>query len=255
MCVSIFIWTPQMAFYNKYRKNYQKKKSYLRARGKYARKRSRSTFQQRVTRVLMKKAETKLYDTSYENTQLYHDTVTVPIFNPWDQITKGTNENQRVGDEIYPRGYKLRLWLSNKSDRPNVTYRVIIGIAPRSVGATAVTSANIQNYLFRPPDLGTGSNGLLEPVSTDNGFKTLVDKRYRNNIAQSYMGTAVFKEHAIYKDYFIKRKGGGKILYTGNTIKNKFFFVAIVAYDSFGTLFTDNIASFAWHGRMYWKDI
>ena len=57
-----------------------------------------------------------------ENVLLYHDSGTpgagalattqgALIFNPWNYVTKGTNNDQRNGGEIYPRGMSMLMIL------------------------------------------------------------------------------------------------------------------------------------------------
>ena len=37
-------------------------------------------------------------------------------------LGQGTDEHERVGDEIIGQRINYKIWLSNKLDRPNVTY-------------------------------------------------------------------------------------------------------------------------------------
>ena len=108
-----------------YRKNYKRKYRKLKRsrRGKYSRKMS---LKARITKVLMRKAETKYYDRALENKQLYHNlgagvggliplsvTSIGEFFHPWAFIAKGTDRFQRIGDKITPRGMSLKLYLAN----------------------------------------------------------------------------------------------------------------------------------------------
>lgn len=226
--------------------------------GKYSRMKKRS-FAARVKKVILKTAETKFIEASSENLQGFHDLFHVNSWalDPYSAVAKGTGAQNRVGDEIIPRGMKVKLWLSNKNDRPNVIYRVIIGLVPRSINGTLITDANLRNYLFRQVDNGAGSNGLLESVNTENGFTVLKDKLYHNN--NTYLtvaGSWANKEHSRVLKFWIKPKKNSRIVYTstGALTKGKMLFFGVLGYDAYGTLVTDNIYSYAHHYRIYWKD-
>jgi len=204
-----------------------------------------------------------------ENVQLYHNTgkaggayVTPILFNPWRFISQGTTENQRVGDEIYPRGMSLRIWMANKLDRPNILYRLVVCVLPRMYNASVTNAGSLD--LGVSPNTGTNGNYCCLPVDTTKGIKVLYDKVLRNEmgVSQSAAGdnmtSYVFrKECHLFKKLFIKRSKNNKIKYTRQTqeIENKFIAVYLIPYDSYGTLTTDNIASCAYTCTMYFKDV
>lgn len=231
----------------------------------------KAMFNSRVKKAIMKTAETKRYLHADENLQLYHNTgvtggtfVRPVLFNPWRFITQGTTENNRIGDEIYPRGMSMRLWMANKWDRPNILYRVVVCILPRMYNASVVASGSI--------DIGsavnTGVNGcyITLPIDTTKGIKVLYDKVFRNEAGLSATSSSnVFgagwgiygKECHIFKKLWIKRKRANKIKYARATgeVENKFLAVYVIPYDSYGTLTTDNIASCGFVSTLYFKDV
>ena len=120
-----------MPLYKKVYKRYKK----MSRRGK--RTQARRTYQtvKRITNnTLMKRAETKYAVINRENVQLYHNVgetggavgpylnpyTDANFFNCWSLINTGTAAFNRIGNEIYPRGMSIRMWLANKSDRPNL---------------------------------------------------------------------------------------------------------------------------------------
>lgn len=219
------------------------------------------TFASRVKNVLMKNTETKRYTVAVENQQLYHNTgvtggafVGPLTFNLWRFIPQGTTENNRVGDEIVPRGMSVRLWLANKQDRPNILYRVIVCVLPRMYNASVVSAGSIDIGI--QPNQGVNGSYLCLPVDTTKGIKVLYDKVFRNEVGNSNTGTGVMKECHFFKKIWIKSKKGSKIKYTRQTqeIENKFMAMYVIPYDSYGTLTTDNIASCAHVTTMYFKD-
>lgn len=257
-----------MPYYKKYKK-YRK----IARRGK--RTLGRQTYRlikAIATKAITKKAETKYAYLNRENVQLYHNVgesgggagpYTAPatdasFFNVWAQIQKGTNVYNRIGNEIYPRGMALRLWLANKDDRPNLHYRIVIGCLPKqnqSSVATSATNCNwMENYL----------NVLNGYPNHDLGVKVFYDKVVKNEIGFQAVNTNngnssnfTRKESHKWMKIFIKRKKANKIVFndTTNVIVNKPVFLAVIPYDSYGTLVTDNVASMAYSCKLYFKDI
>jgi hypothetical protein len=69
-----------------------------------------------------------------ENGQLYHNKA-LYVSNLYGLISQGVNDGtagqpppstSRVGDRIEVKNINVRLWLSNKLDRPNVMYKGIL---------------------------------------------------------------------------------------------------------------------------------
>ena len=73
----------------------------------------------------------------------------------------------------------------------------------------------------------------------------------------SLEASATNKEHSCIRQFYIPLKNM-KIKYAQSTStgKPKFFDygMAIVAYDAYGTAETDNIASYGWSYKLYFKD-
>jgi len=262
-----------MAFLSRYyRKNPSRLKRRRSRRGRSSR-RTKTSFKTRVTQVLMKKAETKYYDIAEENVQLYHNNGTSTtllsnpgslqtIFNPWADIPVGTGRNQRIGDRIIPRGMSLKIWFANKSDRPNVMYRVIILRCPKVVTGSTTSYNNL--YPFQTADLGSNGNQMIMPLDKDRGFKAFYDKTFNLQLGNSSSEVPILgyvgKECHMVKKFWIKSKGraiqydpgaGAGVLYS---IVNNPLLVYVIPYDSFGTPKTDNIATCAYQARLYYKD-
>lgn len=241
----------------------------MKRRGKYAQR--RRTFQSRVKRVLMKTAETKELTFGFENQQLYHNTgvsgltfVGPILFNTWNLIGQGTGEQQRLGKEIYARGFSLRLWMANKLDRPNIMYRLIVCILPKTWNNARVTAGSID--IGEPMNSGGAvGNYMVLPVDTEKGIKVLYDRVFNlqvgnssQSFAQGGLRPAGNLECHTYKKLWIRSKKNSKCIYESNgsqDILNKPMAVYLIPYDSYGTLATDNIASCTGVCKLYWKDI
>lgn len=220
-------------------------------------------------KMIMKKTETKFLDFGSENVQVYHNVgntggalgpfnspwTDAAFFNCWAAIPQGTGVGQRLGNEIYPRGMKLRLMLFNKDTRPNLQYRIIIGTVPKLNQAGGISTPTNVNFLT-PPQY----NNLLTRMNTDLGCRAFIDRTYRNalGISSVPLGGVGGKESTLLRRYYIRRKKASKIIYSagqGAVIVNKPVFLAVIPYDAFGTLVTDNVASYAYQCTLYWKDI
>lgn len=240
---------------------FSRKRSFRKSRrphGRFGRKTQR-TFQSRVKRVISRAAETKYYDAGNENQQLYHNTgvtgyahVGAVYFNPWQSIVKGTDRSNRIGDTISPVGMLLKLWLSNKFDRPTVSYRVVCCIMPRVYNGALTTAGNVDPG----PTMNVGANGNYSvlPWDKEKGIKVLYDKLH---VVQGYDNyAAAGKETHKNVKIWIKRKRGRSIKFdSNNQILNNYFALYVIPYDSYGSLTTDNIASMALFARLYFKDL
>lgn len=217
---------------------------------------------------ILKKAETKNTVLAHEGVDLYHNgQISVlnlqpdsdaQFWNIWSTtIVPGTGYNNRVGTEIMPRGMSIRMYFENEALRPNVHYRLIIGIAPKLL-ADGLTPSNYDNLqLFQ----GIGSN-LVRHVDTEKGYKILYDRIYR--VEQGFTGWAggagPFRCHKFLK-IWLRRKRGSKITYVASNagvasaINNKPVFMCIIPYDSDNTLPTDHIGNVTWQAKLYWKDV
>lgn len=230
---------------------------------------ARRTYQTmtRVARkVVMKNMETKHASLGAENLPIFHNsqisvTNTNPIsiqsmFNVWTNIVPGTNVTNRVGTEIFPRGMSVRLYLENESDRPNIHYRVIIGVAPKQrADGTATTFNNLEML-----DQGSPGN-LIRHSAADLGYKFLYDKVIRNEMGFNAITPAnVGKRCHRFLKIWIKRKKGSKIVYNSAAtgvvanIVNKPLFMAVIGYDSQSSLATDQVGVLNFQTKLYWKD-
>ena len=84
---------------------------------------NRTTLKRTIQRVLNRNTETKFFNVSVENAQLYHNVgynATVPVagalphsdstfFNPWSDIPPGTGRANRIGDKIKPLSMNIKV--------------------------------------------------------------------------------------------------------------------------------------------------
>lgn len=254
----------QMAFKRKFSRRKFKKSR----RGKSSRRQGARSFQSRVTRVLMKKSETKYFDIGFENRQLYHNLgsepsppgIVIPVnvtsssdwFNPWSKITQGTSRFNRIGDKITPRGMSLKMYLANKTDRDFTMYRIIVAILPKEVTGTITT--NVFDP-FQIANTGSLGNNVILPSDSDIGVKFLYDRIH--TVGKNYAANTAAKERTKVVKLWIKRKRSSSIVFNHTTsyIVNKPLAVYCIPYEQYSTLTTDRVGSWAGFMRMYYKDV
>jgi len=207
-----------------------------------------------------------MFTIGIENVQLYHNRGTSigtaqiesiqAFFDPWRRITKGTLPQQRIGDEIYPRGMQLKLWISNKTDRENTKVRVIVALLPKTT--QGLLGVNVTSESFDPfeqsQQFGDVNNILCLNADKDRGVKFLYDKIHYPGATQ--VNNTAGKEKSKVLKLWIKRKNANKIIYDQDYayISNKPIAVYVIPYEQYNTLQTDNVASIAGQMRLYYKD-
>lgn len=211
-----------------------------------------------VRRVIARTAETKYKEFALENQQLFHNGGTIiPAQYTYQQasnmltLAQGQDVNGRIGDEVYAIGLSIRLWLSQKLDRPNVAWRIVVYSYPYDVGdATGAID------LF-DSTVGFGFNRLLNAINKER-YRVLYDKTL-SPLSGDYSleVSSTQRERSRMHNIWIPLKR--KIQYRPNSVNPKNdrdrLGLALIPYDAFGTLTTDNIASFAIYNRYFYKDM
>lgn len=222
-------------------------------------------------------AETKVVSRLTENNQLYHNSTI--IHGPYLQTIKkglndptlGSNANARVGDEIILKEFQQRLWLSNKNDRPNVMYRITTFWFPQT--ALVATVPVPSDVYFFAPTLANQPNTMILRPNTET-IKVISDKFIfsENNYAvptqtQPYpviAGPGIWGRERSQIRTINSRYKARKVKYldsgvdgigAGGPVKSHDIFVAITAYDAWGTVTSDNIASYASNVSIKFKDL
>lgn len=205
-----------------------------------------------VNRLVDKAIDEEIEDKSQtylnENLELYHNLI-YPIGNFLADIQQGINTGDgpntkktvRIGDQIRFKNINMRFWLSNKWDRPNVMYKGVLFWYP--VGAT------LNNQLIYL----TQQNKMLDRY---NYKQIKVIDTFMFNSTTNYSYAEVGKKEHSYTATLNKSYKNKKIQYDSNSTVTKGWElgVSIVAYDAYGTLQEDNIASFAINSNITFQD-
>lgn len=200
--------------------------------------------------VAMSIPERKTFGFAAENEQLLHNK---PAYlSSWLKCKQGvTDPNNlaaqlvRIGDEYYLRNINVRFWLSNKNDRPNVMYKLYLFWYD-----SGLTLSDALCYF-------TQTNKMLDRINNENisviDSKTIFSGPSYATGVSSVSGSA--KEHS----YLATLNGSWKnrkVIYDegGSVPKKRDIGTIVVCYDAFGTLQTDNIASYAYNGNITIQD-
>ena len=199
-----------------------------------------------VTRqVLRKTMETKTVSKNKENLQLFHNKAYYQgeLLNTGQGVTDPndqTTDKARIGDEILLRNLNVRFWLSNKLDRPNVMYKLFLFWYDN-----AVTPSDAVCFF-------TQTNKMLDRINNENigiiDQKTIFSKEMYLNGTEKFEHSQLCTLNGNWKGKKIKYDDGA----ASPSHKNIGF--CVVCYDSWGTLQTDNIASFAFNYAMRFQD-
>lgn len=152
--------------------------------------------------------------------------------------TTGSQSLNRIGDEFLLKNVNIRLWLFNKQDRPNVMYKCyLFWNDPDATLSDAYCFFSQQNKMLDRPN--------SEVIS-------IVDQKTIFS-GPSYSGT----EHE--RSQLCTLNGswkGKKITYDqgGSVPKFKTLGMCVVCYDAYGTLQTDNIASYVYNCAVRYID-
>jgi len=227
------------------------------------------SFAARVKAVLMKTAEAKYKEGSFENVQLYHDRgegtaglLTTNqgsiIFNPWYGINRGDGPGNRDGDEIAPSGFAVRMLIRNETTRPNLHYRIVVAVIPKVYLGVVSNGSNF--------DLGSGASGndIMTNFFKKEGVKVLYDKLIHGYTQSTFVSTGAgggapsmsSQAYSKFIKLYVKSKRGSKIKWMEDgQIANNPVGVWVIPYENYATLRSDIVANVSFSYKMYWKDI
>lgn len=192
----------------------------------------------------LRTVETKSVTLNYENIQVYHNTM--QAVQNLLATQQGTTQVTRVGDKVYGTLLSIKLWLSNKLDRPNVQWRIILFTYPDnwSSGTSIFDPYAHPNKMIGNVDTDKYTvirQLTLQPLSGDYSLETGASNKEHSRMVKMTI--------PLNREIKYKADGGQEPTYMKNRLA-----LAIIPYDSFGTLVSDNIASFAIQCKFYYKD-
>lgn len=227
-----------MAFKRKMSAKRNVKKTYKK---KYVAKR-RTRLTTLIRRVVSRTAESKVVDRAVPKTEMYHNSSHYFIVNDTSGYPiQGTAGTQRIGDEIYVKGFKVRLLFGQKSDRPNVSFRIVIGHANKA------WTWNYSSFMRNV----TG-NVLLDPPNPDV-FKVIKTYTLRPN--EAGLNATGNDEYTFTHSAWIPYNKKIRFPVGNQDADGDNLFFVIFPYDAYGTLTSDNIAYYQAACSCHYKDI
>lgn len=208
-----------------------------------------------IKKVSLSQCETKNTHQIEEDIDIYHNLQTIKTNLLYtrqgmaDNNTGTSSYAMRIGDKVIARGLQFKFWFANTFDRPNVMYKVIFfkyytqGTPPTSIFKSQGTS----NIMIRDLD-----NEKLKVIKVKQFNLQLGNSAAPSN---GYT-TANLKEAHRYMKCYIPLNNA-QVHYIGDdsgTPRNVDYGFCVCAYDSFGTLQTDIVGTFAYNVKFYFKD-
>lgn len=199
--------------------------------------------------VVSRSKETFHKDYSFGKVELYHNTYTsnnlFTLNSTSSMPSQGDGDSNRTGNDLMRRGFFINAMFLCKADRLNTKFRVFIFQVSKGY------DTSVGSNLWDPV---TG-NFLIDPIDKDR-VKILYDKihGYKNiNPGVSTTG----KEVTFFRKFYVKAPKHLKFYDDGAQDNNDPYdlYAYVIAYDSYGSLTTDNIGSVQLWSRMYWKEM
>lgn len=205
----------------------------------------KSTVKAIAKSVMMKEAEPKHVGYMHAKNEVYHNIFLPSYCNTLNAIqpSQGTSDRQRIGDRVRCTHITIKALFGQKSDRPNVNWRVLVFSIPQ--GISPLQSVVFENSLSRP---------LVDDVNRDI-CKVYLDRTYRPN--QAGLNATGNDEFTFFKKWNIRvnkvyKYGPADGAATHNQDP---MFCAVFAYDAYGTLETDNIGYCQIYSDFHFKDL
>ena len=147
----------------------------------------------------------------------------------------------------------IKLGLTNKGDRPNLMYHVMVLHMLKAIGRTVTTYNN--TFPFQTSQVGTTGNNMILLLDQHHGIKTYYDKVI--TLDHGSVSSGFLKEKHTMLKIWLKCKNARPVVYNQDTanIVNRPLLLYVIPYDSYDTLITDNMASYSYYTHMYYKDI
>lgn len=214
----------------------------------------RRTMVSKVKSILYKIAETKQAAlTNQPGTAVYHN-ISDRLVSNLMAVSQGVNDTlsatassntNRIGDAIQPISSTIYLQFRQPADRPNVTWRIfILKFGGGAVPPTSLPSKNITGNL------------MIDPVDTERC--SVVKIRTFKAPDNYWTGTlAASKEFCFFRKLHIRYPKRKYNFLADNSGQGKFWNYAMysAAYDTTGTLITDNIGTVQFNSILNFKDL
>jgi hypothetical protein len=173
--------------------------------------------------------ELKYRAVAINDLQLYHNVAAlVGNSNLLMNIAPGSDVANRIGSKVFLKDVKIRMILNNKSDRPNVSYRVVLVAVPTSAESDSFVEV-FRGGSFTAPFLPTAGLLLHDQTFPKNQGTTMVDAGLDRERSHLHEFSVTVNQAVSWHPT------------TGVALTSLMCY--IIPYDAHATLQTDNIAS------------
>jgi hypothetical protein len=190
-------------------------------------------------------SELKHYTLSTNNRQFSHNGsaggvsgADTSVLTPLQGLATGTNVGNRIGDDILAKKLDMNFFLSSKQDRPNVNYRLLVVVCPDNNGPSISQVLN------------TGGGNFLLNENSDERYLIIHDEIVPASVGAYLAG----KEQSLVVKRSIPLNFPVSYGRSVNTPAHADLRIYALAYDAYGTLNTDNIASMSAHCTLFYLD-
>lgn len=211
-------------------------------------------------KTIFRMAESKSKAYSHGKTEVYHNVyanTTNPLNTPFGMPTQGGKDDERSGDRIYVSGFKVRMLLGQKFDRPNVTWK--IWVVRQGIQTSSVSNSwrNVTgNVLLDPSNLDQVKVLYTKTIKFGRStmFKTEPTTAPIPGLPQ-YTPNEQSLEQTKPISFWIPYRREYKFADNNGTQHNDNpIHICIAAYDAYGTLTSDNIGYVQVFSEMFYRD-
>lgn len=198
-------------------------------------------FRSAVRKEILRTTETKMRTQEQGLTSLYH--------NNWHSsywvaaVQRGDQISQRDGDELFLQRIVTKLHINSKPDRQSIMIRALLVKVPSHSGTVAANTLfeGDSNVILGFPDTREVTV-LAQKIVKLQGGSTVWNTA--DSVQKDLSATVVLSAN------FYNRK----VKYEGEYPRDFHVRLLVAAYDSHGSLTTDNIADYMASSRLYFKD-
>jgi len=231
-----------------YKRSYAQKRWGTKRKAPYkkAKPMTAATVAKIARKAVIKVAEPKHYPRTSAKVEMNHNVFNStswagPINEAGCMPSQGYADDERVGDQIITSGFKLKLLIGQKADRPNVTFKIYVLEVPKG------TTYSYNNWFEN-----MSSNILLDSPNKDF-VKVIATHTWKphdgsmDNATDEYVYT-----RSLWVPYKRKIKfGPGDAVRSHN--QDDLWFI-IGAFDAYGTTILDNIAYYQMVQQLHYRD-
>lgn len=237
------------------RSTYRRSAAASRIQRVFRKRRVAPALTRKIKTVTLSQCETKKSSAVFENEQLSHNKTF--YYTGMLRTTQGVsapdgnnvNQDNRIGDEVIGRGLALKVWLESKVDHPNTKYRVVV------FKYNPLATPTIDDSIFWN-GLNGGGADMNRMLDTVNSTRIKILKSFiLQNVTQTGIGNNDLTRPIMGGCYI--SLGNKKIKYNVDSGTEPWWYdigMAVLAYDSFGTLETDLVGNISWRHNFYYKD-